>query len=160
MKTMDEQPWGAARFAYAYLGILLALIGAALVAAIVYPIIGATPLCRADEAGWCMPASIVLVGLVFFIGFLFLVAHILRLGWEWAGWVPVLVFVLGEIVVETNVLGLAWLGLLTPALAAALTYSRTDKKPSAKVRLVKLIVAGVLLVQFIIWLVGVATMPT
>ncbi|MDR0848840.1 MAG: hypothetical protein LBN10_07325 [Propionibacteriaceae bacterium] len=157
MKTIGEEPWGAARFAYAYLASLLAFFGACLVAAIAYPLIGATGLCRADEAGWCMPASTVLVGFAGLVGCLFLVARVFLLGWEWALWVPVLVLVLGEIVVETNVVGLAWTGLVIPALAAWLTYSRPDKKPSVRARLVRLIVAGVLVLQFVVWIVGVAT---
>lgn len=159
MKTLDQEPDGAARFAYAYLGVLLALFATALVAAIAYPLIGATGLCRGDETGLCVPASTGIVGIVAFIGFGFLVAHVLLLGWEWAAWVPVVALVVAQVAVETEVIGLAWLGLLIPALAAGLTYSWPNRAPSKKARIIRLVVLGIIVIQFIAWIIGIAIMP-
>ena len=147
---INETPWGGSRFAYAYLGTVLASVGGILVALIGYAIAGAVPQCSASLY-YCVPAWTGLVGAVALFACLFVVAHIIRLGWRWAAWFIACTLVLGEIIIETSWVGLALIMLVIPALAAAISFERPDHELSRWVRLTHLIVLVVIGVQFVVW---------
>ena len=157
---MAEPPWGAARFAYGYLGTLLATAVAGLVSLIAYAIIGALPICSPETIGYCQPIRTALVGALVFFGCLFVVAHVIRLTWQWAAWFIAFTLVLFEIIVETDGVDLAWLSLLIPALAVVASFERPDRQISRKVRLARLIALAVIAIQFIIWVIVLLATPS
>jgi hypothetical protein len=148
---IKETPWGAARFTYAYFAVVLAGVGAGLIAAIGIPIAGSLPVCKAESGGTCVAVYAGAFGLLGLFGFLFLVAFVFRLGWQWAAWVVVLTLVTAQIVIESSLAPLAWVALLIPALAALLTFERPDRDRSKRVRLAVVIALGVVGAQFLVW---------
>ena len=147
---LSETPWGPARFAYGYLGALMATAVAGLVAVVANAVIGALPICSPENIGFCQPITTGLVAAVAFFGCLFVVAHVIRLTWQWAGWFIAFTLLLVEIVVESNLVVLAWLLLLVPALAVLASFERPDREVSKQVRLIRLIALAIVLVQFVI----------
>jgi len=148
---LSEEPWGGARFAYAYLAAFLSLIGAALVGVIAYPILGASGACQADGSGYCLPATTGLVVFVGLAGCLVLAGWFIRLGWQWACWVIVLTLVVGQLTVQANNFYLALVAVLIPALAALITFRRPDRQPGRTGPVIRLVALGVVAAQFIVW---------
>jgi len=148
---LKDTPWGAARFTYSYLGAVVAAAIAGLFTVIANPVVDALPTCRADQEGTCAATLTGIVGTVALFAALFLAAHILRLGWQWAAWLMALSLILLQIVIETNTFTPAWSLILLPALASLLTFIRPDrelKKTTSGLRLAALVVA---LAQFLVW---------
>ena len=149
---LAEPPRGVARFAYAYLAGLLAAAGAGFVAIVAWAIAGAVPSCRDDPAGWCQQIRTGEVAAVALVGCLFLVAYLLRLGWQWAAWLVVTTLILAQIIVDTDRVGLAWIALALPAVAALLTLSRAAGDPPW-LRRARWIALGLAAAQFLVWLI-------
>lgn len=156
---MSETPWGLARFAYSYLGAVLAAIGGGLVAAIAYPIAGAVPICRGDEIGFCIPVLTGIAGAVGGFACLFLAAFFLNLSWQWAAWLVAWTLVLAEVVVESNTPGLAWICVALPGLSALLAFQRPDREQTKTWRIALMSVLAVLYAQFIVWLIQLIASP-
>ena len=152
-------PWGVARFAYGYLAGLAAGLIAALLAAISYQIIGGLKVCQFDQPGYCAPVLTGLVGGLFLFAALFLMGHVLRLGWQWAGWVTVLTLCLGQILVETSVITVALAAVIIPAAAAALSFERPGRDWPKWLRIVRVSAMGAAMVQFVVWLIVLALTP-
>ena len=148
-----KTPWGAARFAYSYLGAILAGGVAGLLAVIANLVMGSMSVCKADQEGYCGLGWAAIVGLAALFACFFLAGHALRLGWQWATWLVALTLILTEIVIETNGLDLVWILLLLPALAAALAFERPDRKPKKIVTRVRIAAMIVALAQFVVWLI-------
>ncbi|MDR2929856.1 MAG: hypothetical protein LBV06_02965 [Propionibacteriaceae bacterium] len=152
LRPVDE-PWGLARFAYAYLAALIDLAGSGLIAIITSGVVGATPLCAADTVGLCMLAVNLLAGSIAAIVLLFLLGRFWRLGWQWAGWCTALILVVAQVVMATDMVDLVWLALVVPGLGAAIAFRRPDRDWSpARTHLVQ---TGwiVVVVQFLVWLI-------
>ena len=156
---MRDTPWGAARFAYAYLDTVVAGLATALVAVIAYPV-AVTPICRSDTRGYCASILTGFVVALVFVAALFVVAHLMNLGWQWAAWVVVLALVLIQIVVEANTPSVAWCALAIPAGAAGLSFRRPDAEIARWMRFIRLAALVVLVVQFAIWLIILMASPS
>ena len=154
---LGETPWGIARFTFSYLAALLALIATAILSIIAWPVIGALPGCRVDPEGLCQPIYTTLVGVVAFAGFCFLAAFIMRLGWQWAGWMVVLPLIVLQIIIDNTQSLVAWAALAIPGLAALITFERPDKQRRLIWTIISIVALCVGLVQFIIWLIILAT---
>lgn len=150
---LGEEPWGAARVAYAYLAALMAALAASLIGVIARPIIDASGACSADASAYCLPATIGLVVAVGLAAGLVLAGWIVRLGWQWAAWLVALSAAVGQITIEAD--NLLWLvaGLALPGLAALIMWRRPDRQPGRPLRLARLIGLGLVAAQFVIWLV-------
>ncbi|MCL2783848.1 MAG: hypothetical protein FWD55_00120 [Propionibacteriaceae bacterium] len=153
---VDEPPWGAARFAYSYLGVLGASLVAGVVMVIASPIIAALPVCQDDEFGLCMPGVTGIFGLVAMGGLFFLAGFIARLGWKWAAWMILMTLILGQIVIETSVVWLLAIAVVIPAMAAMITFARPDREPNRKLQLGLLGTLILGFAQFLVWLIVLA----
>ena len=118
-------PFGAARIAFSYLGSLIALVIATLLAVMVRPVSDAV--CAGVEDPRCVVGwEYASVGISALVG-LVAPAFVLRLGWEW--WL-VAASVLWSSPLWTP-LAPAWapwvVGLLTPAIAGAATWNGDER---------------------------------
>ncbi|MCL2483029.1 MAG: hypothetical protein FWF43_06375 [Propionibacteriaceae bacterium] len=156
---VGETPWGAARFTYSYLAAVLAALVSGVLAVIVYPVVKVTPVCNADQFGYCLPIVTALVTVVIFFLLLFLVAYVLRLGWQWAAWFVALTLVLVELVVQSSNLSVIWISMVIPAAASALSFERPDKQTPRWMVLARIVALAVVVVQFVIWLIVLIASP-
>lgn len=154
---IKETPWGPARFAYAYLAATAAGLIAVFLGAISYPIIGVSSVCSSTGPGYCQSIWTGLIASLLLFAALFLMAHLVRLGWQWAGWVIALSLCLAQILVETSAIGLVAIILIIPAVAAGLSFAFPDRELPKWLRVTRLCIMGSLLVQFLIWLIILVT---
>jgi len=154
-----DEPWGAARFAYAYLAAVVSLLGAGLVGLIAYPIIGATGACGADTSGYCTPGTTGLVVVIALAGCLVLAARIVRLGWQWAAWTVVLILVVVQVMVWADRIWVGWLAVLVPALAVAITFRQPNRAPRRATSIGRFIALALVAAQFVVWLVELMVAP-
>lgn len=116
-----ESPTGGSRIAFGYLGSLLGLVLVGLVLVTLSPL---APVVCGDVddiycvVGWSTAAA--LIGLVLGAA---LVAWVLRLGWEWWAVVAAVVVLAPLVVDSVPSVVAAILGVLTPGLAGAATWS-------------------------------------
>ncbi|MDR1806714.1 MAG: hypothetical protein LBR33_02150 [Propionibacteriaceae bacterium] len=157
IRKSRPEPLGAERLTLGYLAVLLCLFGAAIVAGIAYPIVGATGVCVDDPTeGLCYPFTVGLAAVPAFFLLLVGAGWVFALGAAWAGWIILLDLVTFEAIVGTNQLWLAALLLVTPAVAAVLTIPRRPDPlgqydpPSRALGYAKLAVASLLLIQFLV----------
>ena len=149
---LKETPWGAARFAWGYLGALVVGMATGLLALIGSAVAGAIPACRADRLGFCVPRVTVAVAVLALAGGFLLAGYLTRLGPRWALWCLGLGLVLGQVIVETELLALGWVILALPAGAVALSFERPDRELARWCRLAHLIALGLVGLQFLAWL--------
>jgi len=150
---LKKTPRGAARFAYAYLGAVVAAAIAGLITVIATAIADALPTCQSDREGTCTATLAGMVGTLALFAAFFLVARILRLGWQWAAWLVALSLILIQIVIEASAFTPAWSLVLLPALASLITFRRPAAPPSRTVNSLRLVALIVAFVQFLIWFV-------
>jgi len=150
---LKDTPHGVARYIYSYLATLLATAISGLVTIIATPIVDALPTCRADQSGDCALTLTIIIGLVAVFAALFLVAHLLRLGWQWAAWLMALTLILIQVIIESNTFAPLWFLLILPALATLITSPAPPSAPTtlfSRLRLAALVIA---LIQFVVWFV-------
>ncbi|MCL2470684.1 MAG: hypothetical protein FWF25_02940 [Propionibacteriaceae bacterium] len=156
---VGETPWGAARFTYSYLAVVLAALVAGVLALIVNPVVKVAPVCRNDQLGFCQPIVTALVSVVIFFLLLFVVAYVLRLGWQWAAWCVALTLVLGEVVVQASNLTVIWFVMFIPALASAISFERPNRDTARWMVLARIVALAVVVVQFVIWMIVLIVSP-
>ncbi|MDR0960825.1 MAG: hypothetical protein LBM23_10900 [Propionibacteriaceae bacterium] len=153
---LSETPWGITRLIYAYLAALLAGIGSGIGVVVAAPLAELT-MC-ADGTDMCQPVVLTWVVLIVFTGLLGLIGVVcFRLGWEWMAWIVLGCLLLLQLIVETNAVLAGSIVLLLPAIAVVLTWNDENPpgapRPKPWTKRVRRIVGGVLLLQFIVWVV-------
>ncbi|MDR0488866.1 MAG: hypothetical protein LBG99_05625 [Propionibacteriaceae bacterium] len=156
---IDEDPWGAARFAYSYLGALVAGLAAGVIVVIAWPILGSLPICRSDQGGFCTPIIAAVVGVVALIGCLVAVGYIFRLTWVWAAWMLALSLIITQVLIDYSEPNIAWAIVAVPLFAGLLTFSRPDKPMPRVVTILTRVALVMTVAQFIYWLILLIILP-
>lgn len=154
-----DTPWGGARFAFAYLAGLAAALIASFVSVIGGAVAGSLP-CAADPNSYCVVALTGLTALAGLAAGAFWMAFVLRLTWQYAAWFIAAVLAVAELVVETNQLWLALFVLAVPAVAAAMSFERPDREVPRPWRIARLAALGLVVAQFVAWLLVLMLTPS
>ncbi|MCL1923122.1 MAG: hypothetical protein FWG15_04560 [Propionibacteriaceae bacterium] len=141
-----------ARVAYSYLGAILAGLMTMMTLVVVWPITAALPVCKNDPGGYCSHILTMYVGLGAIVGFLFLTAHLLRLGWQWALWMIGLTLVVAQLIIDLSAPSWGWFLVVIPLLGALATYGLSDAPAPRPLAIGRLVGLGVIFTQFIVWL--------
>ena len=162
---LKDTPQDTGRYAYSYLGAIIAAAIAGLATLIVNPIVGTRQICQDDQFGACNFALTAIIILIVLFAAFFLIAFLLRLGWQWAAWLMAGSLILIELIIEFSTFAPLWFLLILPALAALLSYKRPPTPPPPKktssgrrtsqptkvASRLRLIVLGLAFFQFVIW---------